>query len=89
MSKIVSIMQLTSTILDHIPEPAKGWTVYRQTTPKPTEKPPWIIETVSTSGHIVGETQHVHSGIGVLTVRAVSTTTDSVNVIVDDQMIPA
>ena len=89
MSKIVSIMQLTSTILDHIPEPAAGWKVYRQTTPKPTEKPPWIIETVTTSGHIVGETQHVHSGIGVLTVRAVSTTTDSVNVIADDLMIPA
>ena len=89
MSKIVSIMQLTSTILDHIPEPAAGWKVYRQTAPKPTEKPPWIIETVTTSGHIVGETQHVHSGIGVLTVRAVSTTTDSVNVIADDLMIPA
>ena len=89
MSKIVSIMHLTSTILDHIPEPAAGWKVYRQTTPKPTEKPPWIIETVTTSGHIVGETQRVHSGIGVLTVRAVSTTTDSVNVIADDLMIPA
>ena len=67
-----------------------GWVeVFKQTTPKPTEKPPWVIETVTTNGHIVGETQHVHCGIGTLLVRIVSTTTDSVNVLADDLMIPA
>ena len=76
---MTSIMTLTDTILDHIPQPAKSWAVYRQTAPKPTDKPPWIIETVTTNGHIVGETQHVHCGIGTLLVRIVSTTTDSVN----------
>lgn len=85
---MASIMDLSRVILDHVPQPAKGWTVYRQTTPTPTEKPPWIIETVTTNGHLVSETQRVHSGIGVLTVRIVSTTTDSVNVIADDLMIP-
>ena len=83
-----SIMTLTDTILDHIPKPATGWAVYRQTAPKPTEKPPWVIETVTTNGHIVGETQHVHCSIGTLTVRIVSTTADSVNVLADDLMIP-
>ena len=56
-------MTLSNTILDHVPKPAEGWKVYRQTAPKPTDKPPWIIETVTTNGHIVGETQHVHCGI--------------------------
>ena len=83
-----SIMTLTDTILDHIPKPAAGWAVYRQTAPKPTEKPPWVIETVTTNGHIVGETQQVHCSIGTLTVRIVSTTADSVNVLADDLMIP-
>ena len=86
---MTSIMTLTDTILDHIPKPATGWAVYRQTAPKPTDKPPWVIETVTTNGHIVGETQHVHCGIGALLVRIVSTTTDSVNVLADDLMIPA
>ncbi|MFR5427288.1 MAG: transcriptional regulator, partial [Bifidobacterium catenulatum] len=76
-------MTLTDTILDHIPKPAAGWAVYRQTAPKPTEKPPWVIETVTTNGHIVGETQQVHCGIGTLLVRIVSTTADSVNVLAD------
>lgn len=47
-----------------------------------------MIETVTTNGHIVGETQHVHCGIGTLLVRIVSTTADSVNVLADDLMIP-
>ena len=47
-----------------------------------------MIETVTTNGHIVGETQHVHCGIGTLTVRIVSTTADSVNALADDLMIP-
>mgnify|MGYP007019926597 CR=1 FL=1 len=84
-----SIMTLSNTILDHVPKPADGWKVFKQTTPRPTEKPPWVIETVTTNGHIVGETQHVHCGIGTLQVRIVSTTTDSVNVLADDLMIPA
>lgn len=83
-----SIMTLSNTILDHVPKQAEGWKVYRQTAPKPTDKPPWIIETVTTNGHIVGETQHVHCGIGTLLVRIVSTTADSVNVLADDLMIP-
>lgn len=83
-----SIMTLTDAILDHVPQPAVGWSVYRQTAPKPTDKPPWVIETVTTNGHIVGETQHVHCGIGTLLVRIVSTTADSVNVLADDLMIP-
>ena len=83
-----SIMTLSNTILDHVPKPADGWKVYKQTTPTPTEKPPWVIETVTTNGHIVGETQHVHCGIGTLLVRIVSTTADSVNVLADDLMIP-
>ena len=86
---MTSIMTLTDTILDHVPQPAEGWAVYRQTAPKPTDKPPWIIETVTTNGHLVGETQHVQGGIATLTIRIVSTTTDSVNVIADDHMIPA
>ena len=85
---MTSIMTLTDTILKHIPKPAAGWAVYRQTAPKPTEKPPWVIETVTTNGHIVGETQQVHCGIGTLLVRIVSTTADSVNVLADDLMIP-
>ena len=83
-----SIMTLSNTILDHVPQPAKGWAVYRQTAPKPTDKPPWVIETVTTNGHIVGETQRPHCGIGTLQVRIVSTTADSVNVIADDLMVP-
>ena len=47
-----SIMTLTDTILDHIPKPAAGWAVYRQTAPKPTEKPPWVIETVTTADSV-------------------------------------
>mgnify|MGYP000116914749 CR=1 FL=1 len=86
---VQSIMTLSNTILDHVPKPADGWKVFKQTTPRPTEKPPWVIETVTTNGHIVGETQHVHCGIGTLQVRIVSTTTDSVNVLADDLMIPA
>lgn len=86
---MASIMTLTDTILEHIPQPAAGWTVYRQTAPKPTDKPPWIIETVTTSGHVVGETQRLQGGIGTLQVRSVSTTADSVNVIADDLMVPA
>lgn len=85
---MTSIMTLTDTILDHVPQPAEGWAVYRQTAPKPTDKPPWIIETVTTNGHVVGETQRPHGGIGTLQVRIVSTTADSVNVIADDLMIP-
>lgn len=83
-----SIMTLTDAILDHVPQPAAGWSVYRQTAPKPTDKPPWVIETVTTNGHIVGETQRVHCDIGTLLVRIVSTTADSVNVLADDLMIP-
>lgn len=84
-----SIMALTDGLLDLIPQPAKGWSVYRQTAPKPTDKPPWIIETVTTTGHMVGETQRIQGGIGTLRVRVVSTTADSVNVLADDLMIPA
>ena len=84
---MTSIMTLTDTILDHVPQPAEGWAVYRQTAPKPTDKPPWIIETVTTNGHLVGETQRPHGGIGTLQVRIVSTTADSVNVVADDLMI--
>lgn len=86
---MTSIMTLTDSILNAIPQPANGWSVYKQTSPKPTDKPPWVIETVTTNGHIVGETQRVHCGIGTLLVRIVSTTTDSVNVLADDLMIPA
>ena len=86
---MASIMTLTDAILDHIPQPATGWAVYRQTAPKPTDKPPWIIETVTTTGHMVGETQRIQGGIGTLQVRIVSTTADSVNVLADDLMIPA
>ena len=35
-----SIMALTDGLLDLIPQPAKGWSVYRQTAPKPTDNPP-------------------------------------------------
>lgn len=45
-----SIMTLSNTILDHVPKPAGWWKVFKQTTPKPTEKPPWVIETVTTNG---------------------------------------
>lgn len=86
---MTSIMTLTDAVLNAIPQPTDGWTVYRQTAPKPTDKPPWIIETVTTDGHTIGETQHIQGGIGTLTIRIVSTTTDSVNVIADDHMIPA
>lgn len=85
---MASIMTLTDAVLNSIPQPADGWAVYKQTSPKPTDKPPWIIETVTTNGHTIGETQHVQGGIGTLTIRIVSTTTDSVNVIADDHMIP-
>ena len=85
---MTSIQSLTNTILDHIPQPADKWTVYRQTSPKPTDKPPWIIETVTTNGHLVGETQRLHGGIGTLQVRIVSTTVDSVNVIAGGLMVP-
>jgi len=85
---MTSIMTLTGAVLDAIPQPPDGWAVYRQTAPKPTDKPPWIIETVTTNGHTIGETQHVQGGIGTLQVRIVSTTADSVNVIADDLMVP-
>lgn len=85
---MASIMTLTDAVLNSIPQPDNGWTVYRQTSPKPSDKPPWIIETVTTNGHTIGETQHIQGGIGTLTIRIVSTTTDSVNVIADDLMVP-
>ena len=85
---MTSIMTLTGAVLDAIPQPPDGWAVYRQTAPKPTDKPPGIIETVTTNGHTIGETQHVQGGIGTLQVRIVSTTADSVNVIADDLMVP-
>lgn len=85
---MTSIMALTDGILDLIPKPDQRWRVYRQTAPKPADKPPWIIETVTTNGHIVGETQRLQCGRGALSVRIVSTTVDSVNVIADDLMIP-
>jgi hypothetical protein len=80
---------LTDTILEHIPHPAAGWTVYRQTAPKPTEEPPWVIETVTTDRHQYAETMRMNSSIGKLDIRIVSTTADAVNVLADNLMLPA
>lgn len=84
-----SIMNLTSGVLAMVPKPPDGWTVYRQRAPKPTETPPWVIETVTTDAHGVAETLRIHGGVAKLDVRIVSTSVDAVNVLADDVMIPA
>lgn len=84
-----SIMNLTNAVLDLIPTPAEGWKVYRQTSPKPGDEPPWIIETVTTTGHQSTETQRPTCSTGTLTLRIAGETTDSVNIIADDLMHPA
>ena len=51
--------------------------------------PPWIIARVSTDRHVAAETMRFTAHSALLEVRAVSTTTDSVNIWCDDMLIPA
>lgn len=85
----MSVMDLTNAVLDLLPSMPSGVKIYRQEEPLESEMPPWIIARVSTDRHVAAETMRFTAHSALLEVRAVSTTTDSVNIWCDDMLIPA
>ncbi|MBT1171274.1 transcriptional regulator [Bifidobacterium sp. SO4] len=83
----MSILDLTDSVMNLIPDYA-GWDVYRNREPPATANPPWVILTCTTGGHVAVETMDLTAHVGTLEVRVASTSTDSVNVLCDDKLIP-
>lgn len=83
----MSVMDITTAVCSLLPVLSKP--VYVNREPGEADMPPWVIASCTTGMHAMSEAGRFVSHRGLLEVRVVGLTDDSVNVDCDDKLIPS